>query len=361
MWRGWTRISCEHPLSRGCRLPQTESARAASPMTDTADLPFAALEPERIFAAIESTGLVCDGRLQVLNSFENRVYQIGFEDGPPLIAKFYRPRRWSDAAIREEHAFVADLAEREIPVVAALRFAGESLITSGEYRFALFPRQGGRTPELEDTAVLEWMGRFLGRIHAVGALTSFVERPAIDIASFGESPYAALRESRFIPAELRTAWSSVVEQALDGVRACYARAGAVTHIRLHGDCHAGNVLWSDTGPHFVDFDDARNGPAIQDLWMLLSGEPQDMARQLDAVLEGYGCFHDFDPRELHLVEALRTLRLIHYPAWIARRWADPAFPAAFTWFDTPRYWQDHILALREQVALMDESPLVRLM
>lgn len=330
-------------------------------MTDIADLPFAALEPERIFAAIESTGLVCDGRLQVLNSFENRVYQIGFDDGPPLIAKFYRPNRWSDAAIREEHAFVADLAEREIPVVAALRFGGESLITTGEYRFALFPKQGGRAPELEDVAVLEWMGRFIGRIHAVGALEPFGHRPALDIDSFGEQPFAELLATPFIPADLRDTWRSVVEQALDGVRACYVRAGKVANIRLHGDCHAGNVLWTDAGPHFVDFDDARNGPAVQDLWMLLSGEPPTMARQLDAVLEGYACFQDFDPRELHLVEALRTLRLIHYPAWIARRWADPAFPAAFNWFDTPRYWQDHILALREQVALMEESPLVRLM
>ncbi|HRD35762.1 MAG TPA: serine/threonine protein kinase [Rhodocyclaceae bacterium] len=328
-------------------------------MTSTALMPFARLEPELIFDAIESTGLRCDGRLQVLNSFENRVYQVGLEEAPPLIAKFYRPGRWSDAEIVEEHAFVAELAEREIPVVAALSFARGSLLQHADFRFALFPRRGGRTPELDDPEVLKWLGRFLGRIHAVGALSPFALRPKLDVARFGDEPRDALMRSGFIPPELLETWRSVVDQALDGVRRCFDRAGDVASIRLHGDCHAGNLLWTDAGPHFVDFDDARTGPAIQDLWMLLSGDAPAMAGQLDHLIEGYEQFCDFDTRGLHLVEALRSLRLIHYAAWIARRWHDPAFPAAFSWFDTPRYWQDQILALREQVALMDESPLVR--
>lgn len=328
-------------------------------MTATATTPFAQLDPELIFDAIESTGLRCDGRLQVLNSFENRVYQVGIEDAAPLIAKFYRPARWSDAEILEEHAFVAELVEREIPVVAAMPFAHTNLLQHQGFRFALFPRRGGRAPELDDPEVLKWLGRFLGRIHAVGALRPFEHRPRLDIASFGEAPRDALTHSDFIPPDLRQTWRSVVDQVLDGVRRCFDRAGDVAHIRLHGDCHAGNVLWTDAGPHFVDFDDARSGPAMQDVWMLLSGEAPAMARQLDHLIEGYEQFCDFDTRGLHLVEALRSLRLIHYSAWIARRWDDPAFPAAFGWFSTPRYWQDQILALREQVALMDESPLLR--
>ncbi|HNI80948.1 MAG TPA: serine/threonine protein kinase [Rhodocyclaceae bacterium] len=324
-----------------------------------APAPFGPLTPDFVLAAVESAGLFCDGRLLTLNSYENRVYQVGIEDAAPLVAKFYRPGRWSDAAILEEHTFLAELAAAEIPAVPALDLDGRTLHAFEGFRFALFPRRGGRAPELDDPAVLTWLGRFLGRIHAVGATRPFVHRPDLTPRSFGEEARDALLETAFIPAELRATWQSVVDQALAGVHACYARAGELPTIRLHGDCHGGNVLWTDAGPHFVDFDDARNGPAIQDLWMLLSGDAPAMARQLDHVLEGYEAFADFDPRSLHLVEALRTLRLIHYAAWIARRWDDPAFPAAFGWFDSPRYWQDMILALREQVALMDESPLTR--
>ena len=225
----------------------------------------------------------------------------------------------------------------------------------------MFPRRGGRAPDLDRPDTLQWMGRFLGRIHAVGAVTSFRARPALDIASFGDASRDYLLAHRFLPEDLLGAWQSVVELALSGVRRCYERAGPVAAIRLHGDCHAGNVLWTDSGempgPHFVDFDDCRTGPAVQDLWMLLSGERAEMTRQLGDVLAGYEDFREFDPRELHLLEALRTLRLLHYSAWLARRWDDPAFPAAFPWFNTQRYWQDRILELREQVALMDEPPL----
>lgn len=322
--------------------------------------PFSALTPDLVLDALESTGLRCDGRMLALNSFENRVYQIGREDDTPVVAKFYRPERWSDAAIIEEHAYTLELAEREIPVVAPLELAGRTLNEFAGFRFAVYPRQSGRPPELDDPDTLEWMGRFMGRIHAVGATRQFEHRPALDIETFGTEPRAWLLEHGWIPPELLSAWESVSAQALEGVRHCFERAGKVATLRLHGDCHMGNVLWTegaDSGPHFVDFDDCRTGPAAQDLWMLLSGERDAMTRQLSDVLAGYEDFHDFDRRELHLVEALRTLRLLHYSAWLARRWDDPAFPAAFPWFNTQHYWQDRILELREQVALMQEPPL----
>ncbi|MGA8149302.1 MAG: serine/threonine protein kinase [Gallionellaceae bacterium] len=318
---------------------------------------FSALTPDCVLNALESLGFRSDGRLLALNSYENRVYQIGMEQGAPLVAKFYRPARWPDAAILEEHAFVQELAEHEIPVVPALARDGVTLHGFAGFRFAVFPRQGGRAPELEDRHTLEWMGRFLGRIHAVGKISNFQHRPSLNIESFGEQPRDYLLTHQFIPDDIEAAYRSVVEQALDGVRSCFKRAGDVAGIRLHGDCHAGNVLWTDDGPHFVDFDDSRMGPAIQDLWMLLSGERADMVRQMSDVLAGYEDFCDFDERELHLVEALRTLRLIHYSAWLAQRWEDPAFKQGFPWFNTQRYWQDRILELREQIALMQEPPL----
>jgi Ser/Thr protein kinase RdoA (MazF antagonist) len=325
--------------------------------------PYSGLTPDVVLDALESAGLSGDGRLLALNSYENRVYQVGIEDAAGgasfVVAKFYRPARWSDAQILEEHAFVCELAERELPVVAPLVLRDATLHEFAGFRFAVYPRRGGRTPELEDPETLEWLGRFIGRIHAVGAVRPFAARPALDIESFGLEPRAWLLEHGFIPTDLRAAWSTIVDRALEGVRRCYERAGPLTTIRLHGDCHAGNILWTEDGPHFVDFDDARSGPAIQDLWMLLSGDRAEMTRQLGDVLAGYEDFREFEPRELALVEALRTLRLIHYSAWLARRWDDPAFPAAFPWFNTQRYWQDRILELREQVAAMNEPPLWR--
>jgi len=307
-----------------------------------------------VLNALNSIGYCSDGHLLALNSYENRVYQIGMEDDAPLVAKFYRPERWTDAAILEEHAFVQELVEHEIPVVPALIQNGKTLHHFEDYRFAVFPKHGGRAPELENRQTLEWMGRFLGRIHAIGSLKPFCERPTLDVASFGEQSRDYLLANNFIPIDLDEAYQSVVNLALDGVRQCFTRAGDVRQLRLHGDCHMGNVLWTDTGPHFVDFDDSRTGPAIQDLWMLLSGEHTDMKRQLNDVLVGYEVFYDFNDRELHLIEALRTLRLIHYAAWLARRWDDPAFQQSFPWFNTQRYWEDRILELREQIALMNE-------
>jgi Ser/Thr protein kinase RdoA (MazF antagonist) len=321
------------------------------------DAPYSTLTPDRILDALDAIGVHGDGRLLALNSYENRVYLVHRDDEPSVVVKFYRPGRWTEAQIEEEHAFVCELAAREIPAIAPMTVAGASLHHDRELRFAVYPRHGGRTPELDDRETLVWLGRFIGRIHAVGARARFAHRPALDIESFGDDSRAFLLQSDFVPADLREAYASVSAMALRGVRQCYARAGSVATLRLHGDCHASNVLWTDDGPHFVDFDDARTGPAIQDLWMLLSGDRAAMTRQLGDVLAGYEDFSDFERRELFLVEALRTLRLIHYAAWIARRWKDPAFPAAFPWFNTQRYWQDRILELREQIAAMDEMPL----
>jgi Ser/Thr protein kinase RdoA (MazF antagonist) len=319
--------------------------------------PYAGLTPDRALDCLSSVGLRPDGRLLGLNSYENRVYQFGMEEGPALVVKFYRPARWSDEQIGEEHEFALELAGREIPVVAPLAIAGRTLHEFEGYRFAAYPRRGGRTPELEDPKTLEWIGRFLGRIHALGAVRPFRSRPAVDIESYGSEPRAWLLASGLLPQDVLEAWKSATAMALDSVRRCFERAGKFKPIRLHGDCHPGNILWTDEGPHFVDFDDARMGPAVQDLWMLLSGDRASMTGQLADLLAGYEDFGEFDPRELALVEALRTLRLLHYSAWIARRWHDPAFPAAFPWFGTQRYWQDRILELREQIAAMDEEPL----
>jgi len=309
-----------------------------------------------VLDALDSVGVRGDGRMIALNSYENRVYQLWRDDAPPVVAKFYRPSRWSDDAILEEHALIGELETHEIPAVPPLAIDGRTLHRFGDFRFSIFARHGGRAPELEQRKTLEHLGRFIARMHTVGAARPFAHRPALTIESFGDESRAFLLEHEFVPVDIRRAWTSIVDQALQAVRIAYAdRAAAM--IRLHGDCHGGNVLWTDDGPHFVDFDDARSGPAVQDLWMLLSGDRTAMEAQLRILVGAYESFRDFDRRELALIEPLRTLRLLHYSAWIARRWNDPAFPAAFPWFNTQRYWQDRILELREQVALMDEPPL----
>ena len=325
---------------------------------DQTTIPFSNLSPDIILDAIDSVGIATDGRLLALNSYENRVYQVGVENASPIVAKFYRPNRWSDPAILEEHEFVKTLADSEIPAVAPTSIAGKTLFTYQDFRFSIFPKHGGRAPELDQAGVLEWIGRFIGRIHSVGSLSDFKHRPTLNIETFGAEPSTYLLNEGMMPKELEVVYRGVVAQALEGVRRCYDRAGDVAMLRLHGDCHMGNLLWTDAGPHFVDFDDSRMGPAIQDLWMMLSGGQNEMQKQFNEILLGYEDFYDFNPRELHLIEALRTLRLIHYSAWLARRWDDPAFKVAFTWFNTQQYWQDRILELREQIALMDEQPLI---
>ncbi|MCK5002878.1 MAG: serine/threonine protein kinase [Gammaproteobacteria bacterium] len=320
---------------------------------------FAELTPDHILDAIEATGIDCDGRFLALNSYENRVYQIGVEEDKPIVAKFYRPHRWSDAAIIEEHQFTLDLAEQEIPVIAPIvNQQGETLHKHGHYRFALYPCRGGRSPELDNPEHLEQLGRFIGRIHALGATKKFEHRTTLNIETLAIKPRAFLLDNEYIPEYLLEAYTSVTTDLIRQIERSFERAGDVKNIRLHGDCHPSNILWTDDGPHIVDFDDARTGPAIQDLWMFLSGDRPYMTERLADLLEGYTQFYDFDPRELHLVEALRTLRIIHYTSWIASRWHDPAFPRAFPWFDTTRYWEDHVLALREQAALLNEKPLV---
>jgi len=320
---------------------------------------FQSLGPDALLDAVEAVGYQCDGRFMALNSYENRVYQIGIEDAKPVIAKFYRPNRWSDEAILEEHRFTLDLAQEEIPVIPPLvNDNGETLYHHGPFRFALYPRRGGREPELDNPDHLEQLGRFIGRIHAIGKVRAYQHRPTLDVEHFGVDSYQFLLENAFIPVALATSYRSLAEDLIKRIHNCYVHAGRIDNIRLHGDCHPGNILWTDTGPLIVDFDDARMGPSIQDLWMFLSGDRLYMTKRLADLLDGYTEFCDFDARELHLVEALRTLRMMHHAAWIARRWDDPAFPLAFPWFNTPRFWDDHVLTLREQAALMDEPPLV---
>ncbi len=320
------------------------------------DHPYAALTPDVVMAAVESSGFRADGRMLALNSYENRVYQLGIEDGAPLVIKFYRPERWSTPAILEEHAFALELAAAEIPVVPPLARGDRTLFEHAGFRFALFERRGGRWPELSRERDREWMGRFLGRIHAVGRSGSFQHRPRLSAQRLGVEPRAWLLGSPWIPAHLRAAYESVSRELLERVREQLDEV-PLPELRIHGDCHLGNVLWTDDGPHFVDLDDCMSGPAIQDLWMLLSGSRQEMSEQLAQILRGYCRFCDFDPAELRCMEALRSLRIVHYAAWLAQRYDDPAFPRAFPWVAEPRSWEQHVLSLREQLSALQEGPL----
>lgn len=317
---------------------------------------YTGLTPDVVLDAIEQCGYNPTGAMLALNSYENRVYQIGTDEAV-LIAKFYRPGRWTNESIQEEHDFTHELLAQEIPVAAPLIINNTSLHTEAGYRFALFSRQGGHWPELNSKEERQWMGRFIGRIHAVGSTREFQHRPRLNIKTLGHESSRYLLENAFLPAHIETAYQTLVDDLLLQIEQGFSHAGDYQAIRLHGDCHPGNVLWTDDGPHFVDLDDCRMGPAIQDLWMLISGEHHEMEAQLTDILSGYRQFHDFNYRELHLVEPLRTLRMIHYAAWLARRWEDPAFPHAFPWFNTSNYWEGHILSLREQASLLNEPPL----
>jgi Ser/Thr protein kinase RdoA (MazF antagonist) len=316
--------------------------------------PFAQLTPNVILDAVENVGFLCTGSLLALNSYENRVYQIGIDDAEPIIAKFYRPHRWNSAAILEEHQFSSELIQHEIPIIAPLLIKGQTLHHHHDFSFALFPKHGGHALELDNSEQLEWMGRFIGRLHRVSASQSFKQRIQLSTESYGQEPYDFLLEQNVVPDYLKSNFCTTVETALQKVRQIFKSIGHIDYIRLHGDCHAGNVLWSESGPHIVDLDDCLMGPAIQDIWMLLSGEPKQIDEQLTKILQGYCQFHDFNPRERHLIEPLRTLRMVHYSGWLAKRWTDPAFPLSFPWFNTPVYWQNQIVNLNEQIELLDQ-------
>ena len=321
--------------------------------------PFANLSPDLIVDAVESAGFASDGRILALGSYENRVFQVGREDADPVVVKFYRPGRWSDAAIAEEHEFARELAAAEIPVIAPLELPrggdlGDGPVAIfGGYRFAIYPRRGGQWPELGTEDDRQWIGRFLGRIHAIGATRRFEHRPRLSPQAMGRESVAFLLGGELVADYIRHRYEQVTAELLDLVETRFEQAGTPRYFRIHGDCHRNNVLWTDAGPHFVDLDDCMTGPAIQDLWMLLAGRPAEMRNQLDEILEGYSQFAGFDPVEATLIEPLRALRMVHYAAWLARRWHDPAFPRAFPWFGEARYWERHVAELEEQVGALD--------
>ena len=342
--------------------------------------PFETLTPDVVMDALASVGLYGDGRQLALSSYENRVYLLHLEDGPAVVAKFYRPQRWTAAQILEEHAFSAELMAAEIPVVGPMVLGGATLHHFGGFAFSVSPCRGGRAPELDDPDVLEWVGRFLARIHTVGAAKPFVHRPTLDMQTYAVEPRQWLLGHDKVPLDVQSAWDKACAAAIDVIaaHACLSGDDSQKHandtwrnepiklLRLHGDCHPGNILWTPLdvptsagpGPHFVDLDDARTGPAVQDLWMLLSGDRHQRTRQLGALVDGYEQFREFDRRELALIEPLRTLRLIHYSAWLARRWHDPTFPITFPWFGSSDYWTGQVQMLEEQMEAMQEDPLV---
>lgn len=329
-------------------------------MIATADqAPFATLSPDLIADAVEAAGFQGDGRILALGSYENRVFQVGIEEAEPVVVKFYRPGRWADAAIAEEHAFARELAAAEIPVIAPLELepGGElgdgPVATFGGFRFAVYPRRGGQWPELGTADDRQWIGRFLGRIHALGAARRFEHRPRLSAEAMGRESVEYLLSGECVPDYIGHRYEQVTDELLDLVESRFLHAGTLRYIRIHGDCHRNNVLWTAAGPHFVDLDDCLTGPAVQDLWMLLAGRPDEMRVQLGEILEGYSQFAEFDPIEATLIESLRALRMVHYAAWLARRWHDPAFPRAFPWFGEPRYWERHVAELEEQVGALD--------
>ena len=320
--------------------------------------PFSGLTPEVVLDAAVAFGLDPDGRLFALNSYENRVYQLGAAAGS-LVLKFYRPGRWSRAQILEEHAFTQELAAAELPVAVPLAIGGETLLAYRDFRFAAFPWMSGRAPELDAPEARQILGRTIARMHQVGAVRPFVARPRIGVERLGWEARAQVLESELLPEALHERYSSVSGALLERVTAAFAAAAGTREIRVHGDCHLGNLLWNERGPVFVDLDDCATGLRIQDLWMMLSGSVSEQQRQWQELLEGYQQFADFDYLELTLIEPLRSLRMLHHAGWVVHRWSDPAFPRAFPWAGEPRYWEGHLLDLLEQIAAIDDPPLLQ--
>ncbi|WP_196140275.1 serine/threonine protein kinase [Aliikangiella sp. G2MR2-5] len=315
---------------------------------------FYRLTPDQVLDAIESMGLEPEAALLPLNSYENRVYQFKDYNQKRFVVKFYRPNRWSDEQIKEEHEFSKQLADNEVPVVAPLEYQGQSLFKHSGFRFAVFESKGGRNPNMDDKDTLTWIGRFLGRIHLLGEAQSFNHRPLLTLQDFGFESVEYLQTHDFVPTHIKEAYQSVVSHILekcDQVFSCY---GQLETIRLHGDCHPSNIMWTDDGPHFVDFDDCRSGPSIQDFWMLVNDNSS--RGQWDALIEGYEDFREFDDRQFKIVEPLRAMRMLHYSAWLARRWQDPSFQHNFPWFNTNRYWEEQVLSLKEQLAVLLHMP-----
>ena len=346
----------------------TEKSEAAAPAARHAYEP---LTPDVVLDALASVGLLGDGRILALSSYENRVYQIHLESpvgagdlaGDVVVAKFYRPERWSDAQIVEEHAFAAELMTAEIPVVGPLTLNGHTLNHFGGFSFSVSPSRGGRRPELDNLDVLAWIGRFLARIHTVGSSAPFLQRPALNLQTFGYASRDVLLAGGYLPLDMASRWHKAFDEAMLTALAVFESVGEVRQLRLHGDCHPGNILWTPeglpgAGPHVVDLDDARTGPAVQDLWMLTAGDRAQCTRQLGALVDGYEEFRAFDRRELALIEPLRTLRLVHYSAWLAQRWHDPIFPINFPWFGSSDYWKGQVDMLEEQNEAMQAAPLV---
>ncbi len=318
--------------------------------------PFDQLNIDTVIDAVESLGYLSDLRVFPLNSYENRVYQVGIEDAEPLIVKFYRPARWNDAQILEEHQFSLELEEAEIPVIPPIAIDGATLFNFNNFRFSLSQRKGGHAPELDNLDTLYTLGQHLGRIHAIGATKDFATRPEISREHFGTESRDFLNQNSVLPKSLAPAYFAVADQLIEKLNTIFSTA-EYKKIRLHGDCHPGNILTRPESLYIVDLDDCRSGPAIQDLWMLISGERHQKVRQFQEILDGYEEFYDFNRSELKLIEAFRTLRLMHYAAWLAKRWSDPAFPHAFPWFNTERYWAEHITELKEQLFALDEDPI----
>jgi len=325
----------------------------SSDQEENSNHPFDTLTPSFVLNAVDHHGYISDGRILALNSYENRVYQVGIEDDEPIIAKFYRPDRWTDAQILEEHHLCAELVEQELPVVPPLIKEDESLFQYGDFRLALYPRKGGHAPELDNLDNLLIMGRFLGRMHLVGAVEPFQHRPAISCKHYGYDSAALIKE-KFMPSHICDSYDAVVGEILKIIDKIYIDSDDEEYIRVHGDCHVGNILWRNDAPHFIDFDDSRMAPAIQDVWMLLSGDRARQTAQLNEIIEGYNEFAEFPLQQIKLIESLRTLRIMYFSAWLAKRWDDPAFPRAFPWFNTTQYWEQHILDLREQLGDLNE-------